>query len=148
MARLVLVIGGITYNIQSVQYSTNYVYIKCSTVANYTVGPWPANTPGGLRLGICDPLITSWIGSTGTGYGGITYNIQSVQYSTNYVYIKCSTVANYTVGPWPANTPKDQNYTFQFPRSTSAPATKSSTPLGNIQFTSMTTFIEVNLLSY
>ncbi len=66
------------------------------------------------------PEITSWvINSTGaTGYGGIESNVQVVQYSTDNVYISCTCVPGYTIGPWAGNpnTPVNQNFVYKITR--------------------------------
>jgi hypothetical protein len=50
------------------------------------------------------PIVSSWVvnstGTTGTtGFGGILSNVQRVQYSTGNVYITCTGVPSYTIGP-------------------------------------------------
>lgn len=66
------------------------------------------------------PEITSWLlNTTGlTGYGGYSANVQQVQYSANYVYVSCSDIPAYSIGPWPMNpnTPTDQGFVFKIPR--------------------------------
>ncbi len=91
----------------------------------------------GLLSAQTNPAITSWIINTtgATGYGGIESNVQQVQYSSNNVYISCSSVPAYTIGPWQANpnVPSDQNHVFKI---TLNPAkntgTLVNTPLGHI----------------
>src|ERR1041385_5768174 len=83
------------------------------------------------------PEITSWILNRNgqTGYGGIPSNIQIVQYSTNNVYISCTCIPGYSIGPWPGNpnTPSNQNFVFKIPRSPVInPGAKTQTPLGPI----------------
>lgn len=64
-----------------------------------------------------NPAITSWkINQTGaTGYGNIPSNVQQIQYSANNVYVSCSGVPDYTIGPWNGNpnVPKNQNFIYK-----------------------------------
>jgi hypothetical protein len=63
------------------------------------------------------PAITSWIiNNTGaTGYGGILSNVQEVQYSTNNVYVSCTCIPGYDIGPWTGNPniPSNQNFVYK-----------------------------------
>jgi hypothetical protein len=83
------------------------------------------------------PEMASWkLNLTGvTGYGGLPANVQRVRYSTGSVYINCSSIPEYSIGPWPGNpnTPTDQAYLLRFPRSpVENTGAKTSTPLGPI----------------
>src|SRR5438874_3801682 len=83
------------------------------------------------------PVLSSWILNTSgaTGYGGLPSNIQKVQYSDNNVYVSCSCIPGYDIGPWPGNpnTPKNQNFEFQITRSPKPnTGTLTATPLGHI----------------
>jgi len=64
--------------------------------------------------------VTSWvINSTGlTGYAGILSNVQKVQYSDNNVYISCTCIPGYSIGPWMGNPniPINQNFVFKLTR--------------------------------
>jgi hypothetical protein len=66
------------------------------------------------------PVITSWmVNTTGlTGYSGITANVQTDQFDSNNVYISCSDIPSYSIGPWPSdpNIPKNQNFVFKITR--------------------------------
>ncbi len=66
------------------------------------------------------PEITSWILNTNgaTGYNNIPSDVQIVQYSTNYVYISCTCIPDYSIGPWVGNpnTPVNQNFVFKITR--------------------------------
>ncbi|MBA3663289.1 MAG: YHYH protein [Bacteroidetes bacterium] len=66
------------------------------------------------------PEVTSWIINTtnATGYGGISSNVQQVQYSTNNVYVSASCVPGYAIGPWAGNpnTPSNQNFVYKITR--------------------------------
>src|ERR1035441_1949637 len=65
------------------------------------------------------PVITSWvINTTGaTGYNGIPSNVQVVQYTSTDVYISCTCIPCYDIGPWNGNpnTPVNQNFVFKLP---------------------------------
>jgi hypothetical protein len=73
-----------------------------------------------------DPIITSWIKSTGyyngsTGYtsGSTTWNnVWKISYSSSYVYVYTNSLPSYSVGPWYANpnTPSSQSAVFKFSR--------------------------------
>src|SRR5579863_5436737 len=65
------------------------------------------------------PVVTSWlINTTGaTGHAGILSNVQVVQYSANYVYISCTDIPAYHIGPWPGdpNVPSNQSFVYKIP---------------------------------
>ena len=67
------------------------------------------------------PELSTWIRNTtgGTGYNGIPSNVQVVQYSTGNVYISCTCIPGYSIGPWTGNpnTPSNQNFVFKITRS-------------------------------
>lgn len=67
------------------------------------------------------PEVTSWvINTTGaTGYNNLPSNVQTVQYSATQVYISCSCIPGYSIGPWAGNpnTPTNQNFVFKITRS-------------------------------
>jgi hypothetical protein len=77
-----------------------------------------------------NPAIISWkINLTGaTGYSNIPSNVQQVQYSSNNVYVSCSCVPDYTIGPWPGNpnTPSNQNFVYKI---TLNPVQNTGTPV-------------------
>lgn len=83
------------------------------------------------------PDVTSWILNTtgATGYNGIPTNVQRVQYSANNVYVSCTCIPSYEIGPWPHNPNQAMNQNFVF-RITRTPAvnkgTPVATPLGHI----------------
>lgn len=83
------------------------------------------------------PEVTSWIINTtgSTGYNNIPSNVQLVQYSSNWVYVSCTAVPDYSIGPWPGNpnTPVNQNFVFKISRSPVQNAgTPVATPMGHI----------------
>lgn len=85
-----------------------------------------------------DPLITAWkLNTTGlTGFNGLAANVQRVQYSAGSVYVSCSSIPSYTIGPWPGQPtmgPGAQNFTFRFTRTPQAnTGTPTATPGGHV----------------
>ena len=75
------------------------------------------------------PEISAWIRNTtgATGYSGILSNVQTVQYSTNNVYISCTCIPGYSIGPWMGqpNVPSNQNFVFKITRN---PQQNTGTP--------------------
>ena len=70
-----------------------------------------AQTPG--------PEVSTWIqNTTKTGYGGVVADVQLVRYSADSVYVTCTDIPDYTIGPWPGNPniAKNQNFTYRIPR--------------------------------
>lgn len=66
------------------------------------------------------PEVTSWVINPGgdTGYAGILSNVQLVQYSSDNVYISCTCIPGYDIGPWPGNPniPVNQNFVYAITR--------------------------------
>jgi len=85
---------------------------------------------------VSDPSIISWILSANqTGYNGISANVQSVHYTTSDVYVTCTCIPGYDVGPWAGNpnTPANQNFCFKITRTPQENnGTKTKTPLGHV----------------
>jgi hypothetical protein len=70
-----------------------------------------------------------------TGYGGYEADVQSVKYDANYVYVQCSSVPGYSIGPWPGNpgSPIDGNWSFRITRNPQPrTGTRTATGLGQI----------------
>tara|TARA_Y100001934_G_C12294225_1_gene746492 strand:- start:357 stop:1601 length:1245 start_codon:yes stop_codon:yes gene_type:complete len=83
------------------------------------------------------PEITSWvINTTGaTGYGGIQTNVQQINYTNTDVYVSCTCIPGYDIGPWAGNpnTPANQNFVFKITRNPiENTASKTATGLGHI----------------
>ncbi|MBM3919373.1 MAG: YHYH protein [Sphingomonadales bacterium] len=83
------------------------------------------------------PEVTSWIiNTTGyTGYNNLPADVQQVQYSTANVYVSCSDIPAYSIGPWNGNpnTPTNQNFVFKITRTPQQNAgAPVATPLGHI----------------
>ncbi|UOQ99341.1 YHYH protein [Hymenobacter sp. 5317J-9] len=90
----------------------------------------------GLAQAQITPIVSSWVVNTtgATGFGGILSNVQRVQYSAGNVYITCTGVPSYTIGPWPMNpnTATNQNFVFKITRTpTPNTGTATATPLGH-----------------
>lgn len=83
------------------------------------------------------PEVTSWLlNTTGdTGYNGILSNVQQVQYSDQNVYVSCTCIPGYDIGPWAGNpnTPANQNFVFKITRNPQPnTGTAINTGLGHI----------------
>lgn len=83
------------------------------------------------------PEVTSWmLNTTGaTGYNNLPADVQQVQYSASNVYVSCSGIPSYTIGPWAnnPNTPTNLSYVFKITRNpVQNTGTPITTPLGNI----------------
>ena len=68
------------------------------------------------------PEVTSWIQNTtatNPSYPTLVSNCQLVQYSATEVYVSCTCIPGYAIGPWSGNpnTPANQNFVFKFTRS-------------------------------
>lgn len=105
-------------------------------------------TAGPAAFGQLSPAITSWLQNT-TVYGShyangnstpiqdaSLANVQQVQYSANWVYVKTQGVPSYVTGPFLDGNPSlasAQNATFKFPLNpTQNTGTPTSTNAGNI----------------
>lgn len=74
------------------------------------------------------PEINSWIINTtnATGYAGIPSNVQTIQYSASQVYVSCSCIPGYAIGPWSnPNVASNQNFVFKITRN---PQQNTGTP--------------------
>jgi len=83
------------------------------------------------------PELSSWIVNSliQTGYGGIETNVQQVDYSATNVYVACTCIPGYDIGPWTSNpnTPANQNFVFKITRNpVENTGTKTATPMGHI----------------
>jgi hypothetical protein len=83
------------------------------------------------------PEIYTWKQNTtgATGYSGIAADVQQVFYSANFVYVKCTGIPSYTIGPWSMNpnTPSNQNWVFKitrFPVPNPTPVTAGNGQIG------------------
>lgn len=84
-----------------------------------------------LLLAAQGPTVTSWIINPGneTGYGGYATNVQAVSYTATDVYVACTCIPGYDIGPWAGNpnTPANQDFVFRITRQ---PQPNSGTPVG------------------
>ena len=75
------------------------------------------------------PEITSWVINTtnAVGYNNIPSNVQTVQYSATQVYVSCTCIPGYSIGPWNSNpnVPTNQNFVYQITRN---PVQNTGTP--------------------
>src|SRR3954470_18718590 len=82
------------------------------------------------------PVITSWIQTPGqNGYAGVAANVQQVKYTTTDVYVTCTCIPGYDIGPWTGNpnVAANQNFCFKITRSPQRnTGTLVNTPLGHI----------------
>jgi hypothetical protein len=82
------------------------------------------------------PEVTSWIlnRTNETGFSGIPSNVQKVQYSSENVYVTCTCIPGYDIGPWNGNpnTPVNMNFSFRIPRVPQRATSLVSTPLGHM----------------
>ena len=67
------------------------------------------------------PEVTSWIQNTtatNPSYPSLISNCQLVQYSATQVYVSCTCIPGYSIGPWTGNpnTPANQNFVFKITR--------------------------------
>jgi hypothetical protein len=85
---------------------------------------------GNAQLG---PAVTSWSLNLNnqTGYNNLPSNVQQVQYSTNNVYVSCSCIPGYAIGPWNGNpnVASNQNFVYKITRNP-VPNTGSLTTVG------------------
>lgn len=83
------------------------------------------------------PELTTWIQNlTGeTGYGGYPSNVQAVDYTATDVYVSCTCIPGYDIGPWAGNpnVPANQNFIFKLTRDpVPNTGTPIATPLGHV----------------
>jgi hypothetical protein len=83
------------------------------------------------------PEVMSWILNTSgtTGYNNIPSNVQQVRFSGDWVYVSCTCIPGYDIGPWPGNPnqPANQNFVFKITRKPTPNAgAPVATPRGHI----------------
>lgn len=79
---------------------------------------------------VTDPMITGWwFNTTGHTYHGILTDVETVYYTSTYVYVKASDVPNYYADGVSVNNAADQHATWEIPR-TPVPATTGPTLMG------------------
>lgn len=76
------------------------------------------------------PEITSWVINTtsAVGYNNIPSDVQTVQYSATQVYVSCTCIPGYSIGPWTnnPNTPSNMNFVYKITRN---PAQNTGNPV-------------------
>jgi len=86
-----------------------------------------------------NPAINNWVinnsGTTNPSYPNLMTNVQDVCYTSTDVYISCTCIPGYDIGPWSANpnTPINQNFVFKInlnPQENTGNKTKA--PMGHI----------------
>ncbi len=82
------------------------------------------------------PILQSWVINPGgqTGYNGYLTNVQKVSYTSTDVYISCTCIPGYDIGPWQSNPnlPVPENFVFKITRSPQVNnGTPITTPLGH-----------------
>lgn len=83
------------------------------------------------------PEVTCWQINPGTetGYGGYLTNVIEVHYTPTDVYVACTCIPGYDIGPWVGNpnTPANQDFTFKITRQpVQNTGTLVTAPLGHI----------------
>jgi hypothetical protein len=80
------------------------------------------------------PDLYSWVRNlTGaTGYNSIPSNVQSIYYTSTDVYVSCTCIPGYSIGPWSGNpnVASNQNFCFKITRSPQQ-NTGTATAVGN-----------------
>ncbi len=64
------------------------------------------------------PLVTQWKlnATNATGYGGAVADVTVVRYSSSNVYVTCSGIPSYTIGPWNSpNTATAMSWVYKLP---------------------------------
>jgi len=86
-----------------------------------------------------DPAITSWLlnqnGATNPSYPNFLTNVQDVCYTSTDVYVSCTCIPGYDIGPWVGNpnTPANKNFVFKISLSPQEnTGNKTKTSLGHI----------------
>jgi len=80
--------------------------------------------------------LTTWSNGSQTQANPAYCGIQEIYSSSNWVYIRSTGLASYTMGPWQngsfPNLPENQKVMYRFPLTNAVPATKSSSGGGQI----------------
>jgi hypothetical protein len=117
------------YNPRSVLTNASIALALCSSLSAQ-LGPevtsWRTNLNGAKGSSI-NPTINAVV-------SGVSADVQSVQYNTTDVYVRCTTVPSHNVGPFPGNpnTPGNTNSIFRITRSPRKATRNTRTGLGPI----------------
>lgn len=85
---------------------------------------------------IAQPELNSWLMNISgeTGYNNQPSNVQSIHYTNTDVYISCSCIPGYDIGPWAGNPnqAENQNFCFKIRRSPQQANNYQATGMGHI----------------
>ena len=85
---------------------------------------------------IAQPELNSWLLNISgeTGYNNQPSNVQSIHYTNSDVYISCSCIPGYDIGPWAGNPnqAENQNFCFKITRSPQEANNYQATGMGHI----------------
>ena len=79
--------------------------------------------------------LTTWSNGSQTQSAPAYAGVQQIYSSSNWVYVRSTGLASFTMGPWQPgfpNLPENQKSLFRFPRTNAVPAAKTSTEGGAI----------------
>lgn len=81
---------------------------------------------------IAQPELTSWLLNISgeTGYNNQPSNVQSIHYTNNNVYVSCSCIPGYDIGPWAGNPNQAQNQNFCYKITRTPQETNNNQPTG------------------
>ena len=85
---------------------------------------------------LAQPELSSWKLniSNETGYNNLPSNVQSVAYTPDDVYVSCSCIPGYDIGPWAGNPnqAENQNFCYKITRKPQESANNQETGMGHI----------------
>ena len=85
---------------------------------------------------IAQPELNSWLLNISgeTGYNNQPSNVQSIHYTNNNVYVSCSCIPGYDIGPWAGNPnqAENQNFCYKITRSPQEANNNQATGMGHI----------------
>jgi hypothetical protein len=85
---------------------------------------------------MAQPELNSWLLniSSETGYNNQPSNVQSIHYTNIDLYVSCSCIPGYDIGPWAGNPnqAENQNFCFKITRSPQEAINKQPTGMGHI----------------
>ena len=85
---------------------------------------------------IAQPEIVSWMQNITdeTGYNNLPSNVQSVFYNNSNVYVSCSCIPGYDIGPWVGNPnqAENQNFCYKITRNPQESSNPQETGMGHI----------------
>ena len=85
---------------------------------------------------IAQPELNSWLLNISgeTGYNNQPSNVQSIHYTNNNVYVSCSCIPGYDIGPWAGNPnqAENQNFCYKITRSPQEANNNQASGMGHI----------------